>query len=66
MDVTTTTTVASRSWHEYGKSVWKTPKKGEFLYAEKESDTKALQIGSYAIAWKRKIIPKNSRNFFFF
>ena len=59
MDVTTTTTtVASRGWHEYGKSVWKTPKKGEFLYAEKESDTRALQIDPYAIAWKRKVQSK--------
>ena len=46
------TKIASRGWHFYGKTTWKTPKKGQKLYAENEKDKIALMHDPYAVAWK--------------
>ena len=48
------TKIASRGWHFYGKTTWKSPKKGQRLYAEKENDKIALMHDPYAVAWKFK------------
>ena len=56
------TKFASRGWHFYGKTQWKSPKKGQRLYAEKENDKIALMHDPYAVAWKMisqgKLIPE--------
>ena len=48
------TKIASRGWHVYGKSTWKTPKIGQILYAAKESGQIALTIDRYSVAWMMK------------
>ena len=48
------TTIASRGWHYYGKNVWKSPKVGEVLSAEKEVSKEALSHDPYSVAWKKK------------
>ena len=53
-EVTLKKQIASRGWHVYGETVWKDPKKGEPVFAEKEKDEQALIIDSFAVAWKRK------------
>ena len=44
------------------KTQWKSPKKGQRLYAEKENDKIALMHDPYAVAWKmvsqEKLIPE--------
>ena len=48
------TNIASRGWHYYRKTSWKSQKKGQCLYGEQENDKIALMIDPYAIAWKLK------------
>ena len=48
------TKIASRGWHYYGKTSWKSPKKGQCLNGDKENDKIALMHDPYAVAWKRK------------
>ena len=48
------TKIASRGWHFYGKTSWKSPKKGQSLYGEKENDKIALTHDPYTVVWKRK------------
>ena len=56
------TKFASRGWYFYGKTQWKSPKKGQRLYAEKENDKITLMHDPYAVAWKMisqgKLIPE--------
>ena len=44
--------IASLSYHVHGKSIWSSPKKGECLIGEQETDPVALLEDPYAIAWK--------------
>ena len=46
--------LASRGWHFYGKTIWKSPKQGEILKAEEEKNKEALLHDPYSITWKRK------------
>ena len=48
------TKIACRGWHFYGKTSWKSPKKGQSLYGEKENDKIVLMHDPYAVAWKMK------------
>ena len=56
------TKYASRGWHFYRKTQWKSPKKGQRLYTEKENDKIALMHEPYAVAWKMisqgKLLPE--------
>ena len=56
------TKFASRGWHFYGKTQWKSPKKGQRLYAEKENGKIELMHEPYVVAWKiisqGKLIPE--------
>ena len=58
------TKFASRGWHFYRKIQWKSPKKGQRLYAVKENDKIALMHDPYAVAWKMisqgKLIPETA------
>ena len=45
---------ASRGCNFYGKTTWKSPKKGPRLHAENEKDKIALMHDPYAVAWKMK------------
>ena len=48
------TKIESRAWHFYGKTSWKSPKKVQSLYGEKENDEITLMHDPYAVAWKMK------------
>lgn len=50
--------VAIRGWHVYGKTSWKSPKKGQKVFAEKETDMAALVADPFAVAWKLKVAGK--------
>ena len=45
---------ASRRYHDYGKTVWAAPKRGQKLYVKKETDAEALLDDKYAVAWMLK------------
>ena len=47
--------IASRGWHVYGKTIWKDPKKGEPVLAEKETNQNTIIIDRVPIAWKLKL-----------
>ena len=53
MEASYTTLIASRGWHVYGKTVWQSPRRGEKLEAEKESNQNALIADPYSFAWTR-------------
>ena len=61
MEVSVEMEIAARGWHVYGKTVWQSPRKGEKLTAEKETNRDALDIDPYAVAWmlirKSKLTP---------
>ena len=61
MEVTYQHQISSRGWHVYAKDVWRKPRTGERLFAEKERDSRALVIDPYAVAFlrrdKSKLIP---------
>ena len=46
--------VASSSKTVYGKTVWAAPKRGQKLYAKKETNAEALPVDKYAVAWMLK------------
>ena len=46
--------VASRGYHVYGKTAWAAPKRGQKLYAKKETNAEALLVDKYAVAWMLK------------
>ena len=46
--------IASRGCHVYGKTVWAAPKRGQKLYAKKETNAEALLVDKYAVAWMLK------------
>ena len=48
------TKIASRGWHFYGKTSWKSQKKGQSLYGKKENDKIALMYDPCVVAWKVK------------
>ena len=52
------TIIASRGWHVYCKSNWQTPKEGQELFAENESNSDILKCDPYAVAWKIKFASK--------
>ena len=54
MEVSVEMEIAARGWHVYGKTVWQSPRKGEKLTAEKETNRDALDIDPYAVAWMLK------------
>ena len=54
MEFVLKTKIASRGWHFYRKKSWKSPKKGQILYGEKENEKIALTHDPYAVAWKMK------------
>ena len=58
MEVTLKRRIASRGWHVYGKTVWKEPKSGESVFAEKETNEEALLADKFSVAWKRKLKTK--------
>ena len=47
--------VARRGWHLYGKTSWKSPKKSQKVFAEKETDMAALMADPFAVALKLKV-----------
>ena len=56
--------IASRGWHYYRKDVWKNPKTGETLFAQREKNPVALKIDPYSVSlvtWmlkkKDKLVP---------
>ena len=51
-----TTLIASRGWHVYQKTTWKSPKKGEALECKRETDPVALRFDPYSIAFTRRSI----------
>ena len=58
MELTLRRRNASRGWHVYGKTMWKEPKRGEFVFAEKELNEEALLYDTFSVAWKRKLTTK--------
>ena len=48
------TKFASRGWHFCRKTSWKSPKKGQSLFVEKENNKITLMHDAYAVAWKMK------------
>ena len=50
MEVSLKKRIASRGWHVYCKTVWKDPRKGEPLFAEKETDQNALISDGFLVA----------------
>ena len=58
MEFVLSTIIASRGWHVYGKSNWQTPKEGQELFAENESNSDILKFDPYALVWKIKFAYK--------
>ena len=56
MELTLRRKIASRGWHVYGKTVWSNPRRGEFVFAEKENNPEALLADYHSVSWKRKFI----------
>ena len=56
MESVYTTLIASRGWHVYQKTTWKSPKKGEALECKRETDPVALRFDHYSIAFTRRSI----------
>lgn len=56
MESVYTTLIASRGWHVYQKTTWKSPKKGEALECKRETDPVALRFDPYSIAFTRRSI----------
>ena len=46
------------TWHVYGKTMWKEPKRGEFVFAVKYLNEEALLYDTFSVAWKRKLTTK--------
>ena len=64
MEVTLKRRIASRGWHVYGKTVWQEPKRGESVFAEKETSEEALLADKFSVAWKRKLKTKLTADIF--
>ena len=55
MESTLVETVASRGSHVCGKKSSKNPKKGQKVFAERDTDMAALMADPFAVAWKLKV-----------
>ena len=55
MEVILKRRIASRGLHVYGKTLWKEPKSGESVFAEKETNEEVLLTDKFSVAWKRKL-----------